>query len=72
MATKEQQHPFYKPLWRRIVIIIVITLWLGFELWTGSSGLWIALAGGMLAYAVYIFFITWPKDEPKDDGAPPA
>ena len=71
MAFKEQQHPFYKPLWRRIVIIAVIAFWLGFELYMGSGGLWIALAGGMLVYAVYIFFITWPKDAPGDDAAPP-
>jgi hypothetical protein len=72
MASKEQQHPFYKPLWRRIVIIVTIAMWLAFELYQGNSGLWIALAGGMLVYAVYTFLITWPKDDAGDDGAPPA
>lgn len=63
MANKEQQHPFYKPLWRRVTLVAVIALWLGFELYMGSSGLWIAMPAGMLAYAIYIFFITWPKDD---------
>jgi hypothetical protein len=63
MANREQQHPFYKPLWRRVALVASIVAWLAFELYMGSSGLWIALAGGMLAYAVYIFFITWPKDD---------
>lgn len=69
MASKEQQHPFYKPLWRRVVIVAVIASWLAFEIYKGSEGFWIAIAGAMLAYAVYTFFITWPKDEPKDDGS---
>jgi hypothetical protein len=66
----EQKHPFYKPLWRRVAMVVTIALWLAFELYQQSSGLWIALAGGMLVYAVYTFFITWPKDAAEDDGAP--
>ena len=69
MPSKEQQHPFYKPLWRRVAIVAVVAAWLAFELYQGGEGLWVALAAGMLFYAVYTFFITWPKDEPKDDGS---
>lgn len=78
MASKEQQHPFYKPLWRRVTIVAVIALWLCFELYMGSGGIWLAMAAGSLAYAVYTFFITWPKDagpqdgEQKDDAGPQA
>lgn len=68
MFKDEQKHPFYKPLWRRVAIVAAVALWLAFELYQASSGLWIALAGGMLIYAVYTFFITWPKDAPEDDG----
>ena len=70
MFKNEQKHPFYKPLWRRVAMVVTIALWLAFELYQQSSGLWIALAGGMLVYAVYTFFITWPKDAAEDDGAP--
>ena len=63
----EQKHPFYKPLWRRVAIVVSITLWLGFEVWQRNSGLWIAIAGAMLVYAVTTFFITYPKDQPEDD-----
>ena len=72
MAFKEQQHPFYKPLWRRVAIVVFIAAWLVFELLTEQGGLWVALAGGALAYAVYVFFLTWPKEGPKDDEVPPA
>ena len=68
----EQQHPFYKPLWRRVAIVAVILFWLGFEIYHEAETIWIAIAGGLLFYAVYTFFLTWPKDAPKDDGAPPS
>ena len=70
MFRNEQKHPFYKPLWRRVAMVVTIALWLAFEVYQQSSGLWIAVAGGMLVYAVYTFFITWPKDVPEDDAAP--
>ena len=63
LKPSEQNHPFYKPLWRRIAIVVVIALWLGFEIYTGGGGLWIALAAGMLAYAVWTFLIGFPKDD---------
>jgi hypothetical protein len=53
-----------------VAIVATIALWLLFELWQQNSGLWIAIAGGMLVYAVYTFLITWPKDEPTDDVSP--
>ena len=56
----EQTSPFYRPLWRRIAITLGVALWLRFELYGGSS-LWIAIAGAMLCYAVWIFFLSWPK-----------
>ena len=76
MFKNEQKHPVYKPLWVRVALVVSIALWLGFEIWQasagGGSGLWLALAAGMLGYAVYTFFITWPKDGPGDDAAPRA
>ena len=59
MFKDEQKHPFYKPLWVRVAMVVSITLWLG-------------LAAGMLGYAVYTFFITWPKDGSGDDERPGA
>jgi len=60
---KEQGHPFYKPLWRRVVITAVVLFWFVFELITGGIGIWSFMAFAMLVYAVYLFFLTWPKDE---------
>lgn len=42
----------------------VILFWTGFEYWNGERGIWLAIAVGLLVYAVYTFFLTWPKDDP--------
>jgi len=70
MFKDEQKHPFYKPLWVRVAIVVSIVLWLGFEIWQQNSGLWMAIAAAMLAYAVYTFFITYPGPQAGDDEGP--
>ena len=70
MFKNEQKHPFYKPLWRRVAIVVSVALWLCFEVYQQSSGLWLAISGAMLVYAVYTFFLTWPKDDAGDDVTP--
>jgi hypothetical protein len=61
----EQSSPFYRPLWRRVAITVVVALWLAFEIYH-ESGLWIGIAAAMLCYAVWTFFLSWPKtpDDP--------
>lgn len=56
----EQNSPFYKPLWRRIVITAIVALWVAFEIYQGS-GFWLVIAVAMLCYALWIFFLSWPK-----------
>ncbi len=56
-------HPFYRPLWRRIAIVASTAGWLAFELLVSGSGLWTALALGIFIYSAWTFLITW-KDPP--------
>jgi hypothetical protein len=56
----EQNSPFYRPLWRRIAITAVVALWLAFEVYH-QSGFWVFIAAAMLCYALWIFFLSWPK-----------
>lgn len=65
-------HPFYKPLWRRIVITAICAAWTAYEVFFGGDGMWLVFAAGMTAYAVWTFFIAWPKDEPPAAGPPAA
>jgi hypothetical protein len=57
----EQNSPFYRPLWRRIAITAAVALWLAIEIYDGESGFWTIIAAAMLCYAVWIFFLSWPK-----------
>lgn len=72
---KEQDHPFYKPLWVRVLIVLSVVGWLVFEIMQGSDSMWVMIAVAFLAYSIYMFFITFPKDTPdtsSEDDAPPA
>jgi len=54
-------HPFYRPLWRRIAIVVLVALWLGYELALGGDPMWQVLAAGLLAYSVWTFLIRYPR-----------
>jgi hypothetical protein len=68
MKIVDQDHPFYRPLWRRLVIVGLIAAWAAYEIGVVRDPLWMILIGGLLAYAVWNFLITWPKPGPTDDG----
>ena len=57
----DQNHPFFQPLWRRIVIVALVAGWLGFEVIYTKDSLWISVATVMLIYGIWSFFISWPK-----------
>ena len=61
MKLVEQDHPFFKPLWRRVAIVALVAAWLAVEVFYVRDSLWIMVAAGMLAYAVWTFLLKWPK-----------
>ncbi|WP_181701387.1 DUF3329 domain-containing protein [Chthonobacter albigriseus] len=67
MSRRDISHPFYRPLWRRIAIVAVVALWLGYEVTFGGDPMWLVLATGMLAYSVWAFLLTYrpPADAPS-------
>ena len=54
-------HPFYKPLWRRIAITTFCFAWALFELSMGAT-MWAGIFAALGALTGYYFFIVW-KDE---------
>lgn len=60
---KERDIQFFRPLWRRIAVVVVCLVWAGLELWHGEQ-LWIFIALGLAAYAVWNFLIAFPKEVP--------
>jgi len=61
MASLDQKHPFFQPLWRRIVLVVLVAAWLAFEVIYTQSTLWMSVATVMLVYGIWTFFLTWPK-----------
>ncbi len=57
-------HPFFKPLWLRVVIVAVALGWALIEL-AGGSPFWAILFGALGVYAAYKFFFDFnPRDKP--------
>lgn len=52
------RHPFFRPLWRRLLVVGVAFGWAAFELITGSPG-WAIMFGAMGVYAAWQFFAVW-------------
>ena len=56
-------HPFFRPLWLRVLIVAACLGWAAVELVGGSPG-WAILFGAVGAYAAYGFFVDHNPREP--------
>jgi len=56
---------FFKPMWRRVGVVIFLTGWTAVE-FTRGAPVWGVLFGALGLFTAYHFFITWPKDD--DEG----
>ena len=57
-------HPFFIPLWRRVVVVALCLGWAVFEL-VGGSPFWAILFGAIGFYAAYAFFLDFHPREPE-------
>ncbi|MBS3647418.1 DUF3329 domain-containing protein [Pseudaminobacter sp. 19-2017] len=61
---RDADHPFFRPLWRRVAIVVVCAAWSILEFWAGAQ-LWGMLAGGMAVYGVWTFLLNYkPPADP--------
>jgi len=63
---KDADHPFFRPLWRRIALVLVCLGWAGLEFYGGSHN-WGMIALGFAAYAAWQYLWLY---KPPEDGAP--
>jgi hypothetical protein len=63
-------HPFYRPLWRRVLIVAFCAVWTGVEFYNGAStwGFIFLAVGAYAACSLLIFFN--PKDKAEVAAAP--
>jgi hypothetical protein len=60
-------HPFFRPLWRRIVVVGLTLGWAAFELATGNP-FWAILFGALGAAALWGLLINYsPPGSSKED-----
>lgn len=52
----DPDHPFYAPLWRRVLLPAICAAWALFEFIAGQP-IWGFIVGGLGAYAAYKFFL---------------
>lgn len=63
---KDSEHPFFRPLWRRIALVALCLFWAGIEFATGTP-FWGMIALGAAAYGVWQFFYAY---KPISEDAP--
>ena len=72
---KQRDVEWFRPLWRRVAVTAVCVVWAAAELLHGDQT-WILITLGLTAYAVWTFFLTFPKPAPPSEGGsnvpPPA
>jgi hypothetical protein len=63
---KDNEHPFFRPLWRRVAVVAVCVAWSIFE-FVNDAPMWGVIALGLGAYAVWQFFLNY---NPPPEGGP--
>ena len=56
------QHPWFKPLWLRVAIVVFTFCWTGFELWNGNT-LWAVFFGACGVYLAYQWLWAWTLED---------
>jgi hypothetical protein len=67
----EVRHPFFRPLWRRVVVTAMCLAWALFEL-SNEAYAWAAIFGACGVHLFLQFFVKFdPADyEPRDNDTP--
>lgn len=62
---RDNEHPFFRPLWRRIAVVGVCLVWAGLE-FVSNAPTWGFVALAFAAYGVWQFFINYRPPPPED------
>lgn len=66
MKLIETEHPFYKPLWRRVLIVAFCLGWAGFE-YFNNAPLWALGFAAIGIYCGYMFFYAFDPQDNEDE-----
>jgi len=66
MLLIDTNHPMYRPLWVRLLIVGVCAGWAVLE-FVNNEPFWMTVVGGIALYAAYVLLFTFKPAEPKPD-----
>lgn len=67
---KDSEHPFFRPLWRRVAIVAVCAIWTGIEYYNGDQ-FWTTITVGMTLYAAWTYLYAYRPPQPVAEEPPP-
>ena len=67
---KDSEHPFLRPLWRRVALVGFCVAWAAWELWIAEP-MWTTIAIGMAVYAAWAFLLNYKGPPAPTQDAPP-
>ncbi|MBX3568920.1 MAG: DUF3329 domain-containing protein [Rhizobiaceae bacterium] len=60
----DREHPFFRPLWRRILLVVFCACWAAWEIYNGER-FWAYLTLGITAYGAWVFLFTYNRPTAK-------
>lgn len=64
----EPEHPIYRPLWVRVLLLLVVAGWAAVE-FTHDSPFWGTIAAGLALFILYELFWRYPMHRARADAA---
>mgnify|MGYP001209382820 FL=1 len=62
---RERDHPFLRPLWRRVALVAVCLVWAAIE-FAGGSPMWGMIALAMAGYGAWLYLYRYGSGGPPD------
>jgi hypothetical protein len=66
MQLIDTNHPIYRPLWVRLLIVISCTVWSLIEFFITQEAFWGTIVGGVAAYSAYMLLFTFKPAPPVE------
>jgi hypothetical protein len=67
MKLLDVQHPFFQPLWRRIVVVVICLGWAVVEI-SFSEPFWAIMFGALGVYCAWQFFFVFNPEQDETKG----
>lgn len=70
MQIIDPKHPFYRPLWTRVLVVLICAVWFVAELMMGSP-FFMVIMGALTLYTGWTLLLKFPKDDSAAAGKEP-